>query len=206
MKLQKALNHNSSKWKKLLEFMKLYLSMCEWFHNCNDKEEVNQARPYIAKVLKMLQWLFPREENSNGYCIPKMHGMAKFQSYIKRYRSAMNFYGGTGESAHKQFVKAPGQKTQRRVSEFASQTALQFYDILVTNHALRSIPTSDNSMEARSSTLTDGDDVFVELKGKYNLQIMNDVLELMMNASDIEVDWHSDKKRKRNNTLYCIDK
>ena len=58
----------------------------------------------------MLQWLFPREENTYGYCIPKMHGMAKLQSYIKRYGSAMNFYGGTGESAHKQFVKAPGQK------------------------------------------------------------------------------------------------
>ena len=102
--------------------------------------------------------------------------MAKFQSYIKRYGSAMNFYGGTGESAHKQFVKAPGQKTQRRVSEFASQTAFQFYDILVTNHALRSIPTSENSMKARSltdqqHTLTDGDDVSVELKGKYTLQI-----------------------------------
>ena len=37
-------------------------------------------------------------------------GMSKFQSYIKRYGSAMNFYGGTGESAHKQFVKAPGQE------------------------------------------------------------------------------------------------
>ena len=78
--------------------------------------------------------------------------MAKFQSYIKRYRSAMNFYGGTGESAHKQFLKAPGQKTQRRVSEFASQTALQFYDILVTNHALRSIPSSENSIKAWSNT------------------------------------------------------
>jgi len=29
IKLQTALNHNSSKWKKLLEFIKLYLSMCE---------------------------------------------------------------------------------------------------------------------------------------------------------------------------------
>jgi len=29
----------------------------------------------------------------------------------------------------------------------------------------------------------------------------------MMNGSDIEVDWHSDKKKmKRNNTLYIIDK
>ncbi len=93
MKLRTALNHDSSKWNKLNEFIKLYVSMCEWFHDCNDKEEVNQARPLIAKVLKMLQWLFPREENSNGYCIPKMHGMAKFQSYIKRYGSAMIFWG-----------------------------------------------------------------------------------------------------------------
>ncbi len=41
-------------------------------------------------------------------------------------------------------------------------------------HALRSIPTSENSMNARSITdeqltLTDGDDVSVELKGKYTL-------------------------------------
>jgi hypothetical protein len=148
---------------KLHDFIKLYLSMCEWFHDCNDKEVVNQARPIIAKVLKMLQWLFPREENSNGYCIPKMHGMAKFQSYIKRYGSAMNFYGGTGESAHKQ---------------------------------------SD-----QQCTLTDGDDVSVELKGKYTLQITNHVPQLMTNGNDIEVFWHSDnKKRKMNNTLYCIDK
>jgi hypothetical protein len=60
MKLQAAFNQNSSKWKKLLEFIKLYLSMEEWFHDCNDKEEVNMARPLIAKVLKLLQWLFPR--------------------------------------------------------------------------------------------------------------------------------------------------
>ena len=124
----------------------------------------------------------------------------------------MNFYGGTGESTHKQFVKASGQKTQRRVSEFASQTALQFYGILVTNHALRSIPTNENSLEAQSysdqhCTLTDGDEVLVHLRGKYNLRITNDVIQLMMNGGDIEVDWHSDKKkRKRNNTLYCLDK
>jgi len=58
MKLQDSLKHNSSKWKKMLKFIKLYLLMEEWFHDCNDKEEVNQTRPLIAKVLKMLQWLF----------------------------------------------------------------------------------------------------------------------------------------------------
>ena len=37
----------------------------------------------------------------------------------------MNFFGGTGESAHKLFVKAPGHKTQQRPSEFAHQVAEQ---------------------------------------------------------------------------------
>ncbi len=45
------------------------------------------------------------------------------QSYIKRFGSGMNFYGGPGEAAHKTFVKSAGQKTQRRVGKFAQQTA-----------------------------------------------------------------------------------
>jgi hypothetical protein len=84
--------------------------MEEWFHDCNDKEEVNQARPLISKVLKLLQWLFPRADNTSGYFIPKMHGMTKFQYYVKRYGCAMIFYGEMGESAHKLFVKTPGKK------------------------------------------------------------------------------------------------
>ena len=56
-------------------------------------------------------------------------------------------------------------------------------------------------------TLTDGEEISVELKGKYTLQITNHVLQLMNNRNDIEVVWHSDKKkRKKNNKLYCIDK
>jgi hypothetical protein len=84
--------------------------MEEWFHDSNDNKEVNNARPLIGEVLKLVQSLFPREEKSNGYCIPKMHGMTKFQPYMKRYGRAINFYGGPGEAAHKYFVKAPGQK------------------------------------------------------------------------------------------------
>jgi uncharacterized Zn finger protein len=82
----------------------------------------------------------------------------------------------------------------------------------VTNHALKSISLSENSMEGwlnrdQQRTLTDGDDVSVELKGKYTLQITNHVLQLMTNGNDIEVVWHSDKKkRKKNNRLNCISK
>ena len=87
--------------------------MEEWFHDSNPKEEVDQSRPLTGKVLRLLQELFPRDGIGNGYNPPKMHGMTKFQFYMKRYGSAMNLYGGTGESAHKLFVKAPGQTTQQ---------------------------------------------------------------------------------------------
>jgi hypothetical protein len=43
---------------------------------------------------------------------------------MKPFGSGINFYGGPGESAHKQFKKISGQRTQCRVSEFAQQTAL----------------------------------------------------------------------------------
>jgi hypothetical protein len=80
-----------------------------------------------------------------------MHAMTKLQFYMKRYGSAINFYGGTGESAHKLFVKAPGQKTQRRVTEFARQVAEQYFSILVTTKALRSVDTYDKSIQTRGN-------------------------------------------------------
>ena len=42
-KLRAKLSYSDSKWAKWLEFVKLYLSMEEWFHDSNDKEEVRQA-------------------------------------------------------------------------------------------------------------------------------------------------------------------
>ena len=111
--------------------------MEEWFHDRNEKEEVFQAQPLIAKVLTMLQQLFPREEASNQYNIPKYHAMTKFQYYIMLFGSAMNFFGGTREAAHKVFVKAPGQKTQQRIGEFVVQMAAQYSDMMVTKNAMR---------------------------------------------------------------------
>ncbi len=48
-----------------------------------------------------------------------MHGITKMQECMMLLGSRINFYGGPGESAHKQFIKIPGQRTQQRVSEFA---------------------------------------------------------------------------------------
>jgi hypothetical protein len=110
--------------------------MEEWFRDSNNKVEVINAQPLIEKVLQSLQHLFPRNTNTNGYNLPKMHGITKMKEYTKLFGSGINFYGEPGESAHKQLIKIPGQRTQCRVSEFAQQTALQYYNMLVSSHAV----------------------------------------------------------------------
>jgi len=120
---------------------------------------------------------------------------------MKRYGSAINFYGGTGKSAHKFFVKALGLKTQRRVTEFASQVANQYYSILVTTEALRSVDTYDKKIQIRgnhgmlqltnASNVADNydDDVKFDLSGKYSIQLTECVTEKASRGEDIYPQW-----------------
>ncbi len=41
----------------------MYLAMEEWFHDCNDKDEVNVSRGEISKVLSALQKFFLRSDH-----------------------------------------------------------------------------------------------------------------------------------------------
>jgi hypothetical protein len=136
--LKAALGLSDIQWRKFIHFLKSYLVMEEWFHDSNDKDEVNSSRQEISKVLTSLQKFFPGSEHTNGYRLPKIHGMTKMQSYINRFGSGMNFYGGPGEAVHKTFVKSAGQKTQRRVGKFAQQTAHQYYNYMLSTHAIAS--------------------------------------------------------------------
>jgi len=217
-KLQKSLRYSQSKWKRWINFLKLYLSMEEWFHDCNEKEEVFQARPLIAKVLTMLQQLFPREEASNQYNIPKYHAMTKIQYYIMLFGSAMNFFGGPREAAHKVFVKAPGQKTQQRIGEFAVQTAAQYSDMMVKKNAMRLLNCEESKLFRQSDNcdtmdqnqtqpFSDDDDLSVRLCGKYMFNVTVEVLNKMKVNHDIHVTWMTDnKKRKRLSKTFCLDK
>ncbi len=49
--LQTALQLSDQRWSKFLHFIKMYLAMEEWFHDCNDNDEVNVSRGEISKVL-----------------------------------------------------------------------------------------------------------------------------------------------------------
>jgi hypothetical protein len=99
--------------------------MEEWFHDSRPKDEVHCAGNAIEVVMKSIE------------LYPKMHGLAKMRDYICELGSAINFYSGPGEASHKTFVKAPGLKTQRRVKEFTTQTAGQYYNIMPLNKAFK---------------------------------------------------------------------
>ena len=137
MILRTELGLNKTEWQHWLLFLRMYLSMGEWFHDSRPKEEVRDARVAIAAVIESLKLFFPRKKDSHGYNIPKLHGLTKVQYYMRLFGSAINFYGGPGEVSHKVFVKAPGARTQKRVGEFATQTADQYYAIMIVNRITR---------------------------------------------------------------------
>ncbi len=97
---------------------------------------------------------------------------------MKLFGSRINFYGGPGESAHKQYIKIPGQRTQCRVSEFAQQTALQYYNMLVSSHAANDCQIRSIFYKKSGNTGTDFDctetkeEVDMKMSGKYDLQLL----------------------------------
>jgi hypothetical protein len=80
-------------------------------------------------------------------------------------------------------VKTPGQETQRQVGEFAVQTANQYYYVMVTRHALKSLEQEQNTLhdnctveldEAARDLSSDEDvEVTVEFIEKYSLLVTN---------------------------------
>jgi hypothetical protein len=122
------------------------------------------------------------------------HILGHSDSKWKCWLEFIKLYGYTIPMIRKR-VKAPGQKAQRCVGEFAIETARQRYDVYVTNHALRGIEKDFTSTMRESyhsdyivnQVLPDDDAVPVELSGKYSLVITNDMFESMKNG-DIYVD------------------
>jgi hypothetical protein len=65
------------------KWLKLYISMEEWFHENNLKDEVNLANSLVAETLELLHTCFPQwDKDSNkegqGWAVSKYHGVTKF--------------------------------------------------------------------------------------------------------------------------------
>ncbi len=89
--IKRSLKLSDTKWKRCIAFLKLYLGMGEWFYDSKNKLEVINTRPQIAKVLQSLQQFCPRNTNTNGYNLPKMHGITKIKEYMTLFGSGIDF-------------------------------------------------------------------------------------------------------------------
>ncbi len=116
------------------------------------------------------------------------------QEYMRLFGSGINFYGKPGESVHKQFIRIPGQRTQQRVSEFTQQTALQYYNMLVSVYAAHDCTISSNLYKQSGNTDIDDStepkgDVVIEMSGKYDFKVTSEVIEMMETESKVIVNW-----------------
>ncbi len=100
-----------------------------------------------------------------------------------------------GESAHKHFVKIPVQRTQQRVSEFAQQTALQYYNMLVSGYAVHDCQIKSNLSKQSGNTDTNFNtnepkgDVVIEMSVKYVFKVTHELIKTMEAESKIIVNW-----------------
>jgi hypothetical protein len=103
-----------------------------------------------------------------------MHALTKIVDYMCEFGSAMNFYSGPGEASHKSFVKkAPGQKTQRRIGEFATQTVGQYYNIMAVEKACKYVDTrlTHDKVRAKRMSTVHGNSSQFTMAGKYTVDL-----------------------------------
>jgi hypothetical protein len=135
----------------------------------------------------------------------------------------MNFYGRPGVASHKTLVKSAGQKTQRRVSKFSQQTAHQYYNMMLSSHAVQHIRDNSNRLMQAGTELvarqeyidTDGEDnVTINLSGQYEFKVTQEVLEKIDMDDIIDIVWLTGISKKNNDRkfklkrelLHCISR
>ncbi len=131
---------------------------------------------------------------------------------MRLFGSGINFYGGPEESAHKHFIKIPGQRTQQRVSEFAKQTALQYYNMLVSKYVAEECRLSRSNCQQLEfieknrdvERRKDDEDITISLSGKYEFIITLDVIKRMEEERKLNVVWAYDDKKVKEGPKYKL--
>jgi len=76
--------------------LKLQLGFEVWVNQSNSISDVTKASLIVADLITLIKRAFPRE-SGNGWCIPKMHSLAKMTHYMLQFGKAKNFCGQVGE-------------------------------------------------------------------------------------------------------------
>jgi hypothetical protein len=108
-------------------------------------------------------------------------------------------------------VKTTGQKTQRRVSKFAQQTAHQYYNMMLSSCAVQyltecssrlvqigSIEVNNKGM-IHSEPQENNDDVQVLLSDQYVIDVTHAVINEMQTEHTVTIAWLTENTDKNNN-------
>ncbi len=116
-------------------------------------------------------------------------------------------------------MKSVGQKMQRPIGDFAKQTANQYYNMMLTLHALQSCINESKHLKQSFGT-DDGttavyeqgsqdanvkdDEVNIFLSGKYEILLIEAVMETMETSSSVEVYCSFDNIKKSCNKKFLL--
>ncbi len=115
-------------------------------------------------------------------------------------------------------MKSAGQKTQRRVSKFAQQTAHQYYYMMLSSCAVQHLPECSsrlvqvdsvkvsNEDMIHSKHQENDDDVHVLLSGQYEIDVLQAVINEMQTEHTMTVAWLTENTDKNNNLKYKLIK
>jgi hypothetical protein len=97
--------------------------------------------------------------------------------------------------------------TQRRVGKFAQQTAHQYYNYMLSMHAMQHLAdVSSHLIQSGTGDLAkqpdidtdEEDDVHINLSGKYELEVTPEIIEKMKTDQTIDVVWLMGNAKKTN--------
>lgn len=121
-----------------IETIKMILALEKWFNRRtlrSDIDDNSKIQSLISQqLIPNLQKFFPRKDGT-GWMFPKVHSLTKFPVYMQMFGSAINFYGGFGESHLKTFMKKLAHFTQRRATKFAIQLGENHYQQSLFTHS-----------------------------------------------------------------------
>ena len=118
------------------------------------------------------------------------------------YWSAIKFFGGPGESARKNFVKIPGNNTQRRVAQFAKQIADRIYKTMIFELAHEQVISIDRQYELIGSVTEDTRKEKYTLGGKYEFKVKS--VNTDGESEECEIKWKSHNKIKIQSILHNL--
>jgi len=186
---------SSISFNQMKHCLKLQLSFEKWVHESNTINEIDRATNLLDELLTMIQKCFPRQAG-NGWCIPKMHSMAKMLHYMKQFGSAKNFSGQVGERVLKSIVKNHAHQTQRRVNVFATQVAQREFETHVYRHAYGCLNVSNDYMKLPNNLSE-----IVDCKGKFTLNFSSSDLH---GRGDVSVIWADNTRNKSNVAVHDV--